>query len=298
MTAHTVKPHINTSDRLGLTLFLAAALHAILILGVSFNLEEHARNDPPPLSLEITLVHSKSAKAPEEADYLAQVSQKGGGDVEEKVRPSSPFPNPRPVATQHGNAPQTIIETSPALKPTPEKPTILQAEQPSTLAIRQPERTPDPAVPEIPTAAELMQRSFEIARLSAEIQQKQQSYAQKPKVKTISANTREFRDALYLKSWQDKVERIGNLNYPEEAKRRKISGNLTMVVEINPDGSLRHAEIGRSSGHKILDDAALRIVKMASPFAPFSKEMRNEFEVLRIVRTWKFESGNRFSTQR
>jgi protein TonB len=297
MHSQTLTPKVNNTDRLGLTLFLATALHAMIILGVSFNLEDHFRKDAPPLSLEIVLVHSKSDETPKKADYLAQTNQKGGGEMEEQVRPSSPFPNPKPVATRQGNAPETREESSPPTEPKRQQ-SILNSEKRSTIRTQRIEVEPQPTIADRPTAAELMERSIEIARLSAEIRQKQQTYAKKPKVKTISANTREFRDALYLKTWQDKVERVGNLNYPDEAKRSQISGHLTMVVEINPDGSLRKAQIGRSSGKKILDDAALRIVTMAAPFSPFSKEMRKEFEVLRIVRTWKFESGNRFSTQR
>ncbi len=295
MIAQTA-PHISNSDRLGLTLFLAAALHAIVILGISFDLADRLKNEPSPLSLEITLVHSKSDKAPEKADYLAQVDQSGGGDVKEKVRPSSAFANPRPIQTR-GNAANSAPASSPA--PQPVRKTskqTLAAKDDSRLKTKLAQPEPTPTLPDTPTASELMQRSLEIARISAEISQRQQIYAQRPRVKTITARTKQYRDALYLKTWQDKVERVGNLNYPQEAKRRKLSGYLTMVVRLKPNGAVQMAKVIRSSGHKVLDDAAVRIVRMASPFAPFSPEMKKEFDILEIVRTWKFESDYRLST--
>lgn len=295
MTTQTIMPRTSNVDRLGLTLFIATALHAMIILGVSFNLEDHFRSDPPPLSLDIILVHSKSDEKNDDADYLAQATQKGGGEMEEKVRPSSPFPNPKPVTNRQGNAPESRAESTTPVKPQTDK-NRLTTEKRSDLKAKRIDTQSRPEIVKRPTAEEIMERSIEIARLSAEIRQKQQTYARKPKIKTITANTREFRDALYLKTWQEKIERFGNINYPNEAKKRGISGYLTMEVEIYNDGTLRHAVIRRSSGEKILDDAALRIVRDAAPFARFSPEMAKEFEVLRIVRTWKFESGNRFTT--
>lgn len=292
MTAQTV-PHVSNSDRLGLTLFLALSLHSIVILGVSFDLTDLLKRDDSPLSLEITLVHSKSDQAPEQADYLAQVNQEGGGDVKEKVRPSSPFPNPN-AQQERGDAPNSTPASSPRPRPQPVTRPVVTSDR-SALKVSQPRDLPTPVLPEVPTADQLMQRSLEIARLSAEISEKQRIHAQRPKVKTITIRTKSFRDALYLKGWQDKVERVGNINYPPEAKRRNISGHLTVVVEIKPNGTLHHVEVARSSGHPLLDEAALRIVRMSAPFAPLPMEMRKDYDLLRIVRTWKFESNYRFS---
>jgi protein TonB len=94
------------------------------------------------------------------------------------------------------------------------------------------------------------------------------------------------------------VEKIGNLNYPEEAKRRKLYGNLLMHVAVRADGSVEKIRIRRSSGHKLLDDAAVRIVRMAAPFAPFPPEIREEVDVLDITRTWQFLDGNTLFSSR
>jgi protein TonB len=136
-----------------------------------------------------------------------------------------------------------------------------------------------------------------IARLSAELRQKQQAYAQMPREKYISANTREYRYASYEDSWRQKVERIGNLNYPDEAKTNKLSGTLLLDVAINPDGSLKSVRIDRSSGHRALDNGAIRIVRMASPFAPLPPEIRKEVDVLHILRVWQFQDDSLQTTR-
>ena len=113
----------------------------------------------------------------------------------------------------------------------------------------------------------------------------------------ITANTREYEYAAYEEGWRMKVERVGNLNYPDEARRNKLSGNLLLAVTINVDGSLREVKVRRSSGHKLLDDAAVRIVKMAAPYAPFPDTFRNKQDVLTIVRTWQFSSNSQLSSR-
>ena len=140
--------------------------------------------------------------------------------------------------------------------------------------------------------AQIIRRSLEIARLSAEVSERVNAYAKRPRLKTISASTREYVYASYMEAWRRKVERIGNLNYPDEAKKHKIYGNLMLDVALNPDGSLRDVKLLRSSGHKILDDAAIRIVRLGAPYSPFSKEMREQTDILHIIRTWQFLSTN------
>lgn len=281
------------ADRFGLALFFAVAVHALIILGVTFDLEDLTDPKPRPLSLDITLVHSHSDEAPEEADYLAQANQQGGGNVKEKVRPSSPFPNPRP-APEQGDARNTQAPAAPP--PVPQRSQVMTAPK-SRIQTERAEATPK-TQPEVPTAAQLLARSQEIARLSAEIRQRQQAYAQMPRHKYISANTKKYEHAAYEDAWRMKVERIGNLNYPEEARRRGLTGSLMLDVGIKPDGTLHSVKVLRSSGHKTLDDAAVRIVRLASPFAPFTEAMRREFDVLHIVRIWQFQSGNQFATRR
>lgn len=290
-------PKVKGGDRFGITLFFAAAVHALVIFGVSFSATDKNKK-PSPLPLEITLVHSKSKDTPKKADYLAQANQEGGGNVKEKMRPSSPFPNPRPVNQKRGDAPRTNRPSSPPPQTQPEKTQVMLAERPSPQKAAMEPKEPRPQLPDAPKAAELMARSREIARLSAEIRQRQQAYAKMPRHKYVTANTREYVFASYEDAWRLKVERIGNLNYPDEAKRRRLSGSLILDVAIRADGSVLSIDLVQSSGHKVLDDGAIRIVRMAAPFAPFTEEMRKETDILHVLRSWQFRSNNRFRTER
>ncbi|MEW6646711.1 MAG: TonB family protein [Pseudomonadota bacterium] len=282
-------PRIGSADRLGLTLFLAVAFHAIVILGISFVPNDRNAADTPR-TLEVILVHSKSDEKPDKADYLAQVTQRGGGDVEEKVRPGSPFANSASRSEQ-GNAAQTRPLTVPRPQPTPEPRNVMTVEQSRLRTQVTPgERRPD--IPEALTAAELMPTSQEMAALAAEITQRMQTYAAKPREKYITASTREYIAASYENAWRMKVERIGNLNYPDEARRANLSGALMLDVAINADGSLKDVQVVRSSGHRVLDEGAIRIVKMAAPYAPLPQALRKDTDVLHIIRTWLFENGN------
>jgi protein TonB len=109
--------------------------------------------------------------------------------------------------------------------------------------------------------------------------------------KFINARTREFKYAAYMDAWRAKVERVGNLNYPDEARRQKLSGSLLLDVSVNPDGTVNEIQLRRSSGHKVLDDAAIRIVRLAAPFPPFPKDIEQEVDILHIERTWQFIDG-------
>lgn len=284
-------PSLTPTDRLGLALFVAAALHGLVILGVGFNFQDRIR-DARVHSLEIILVHSQS-EAPEKADYLAQTDQSGGGNVQEKLRPSSPVPNARPVL-ERGTSAETHDSAAPA--PEPDHPQTMVITKGSSQRSALPEKVqPTPDLQQ-PSAEQLMQRSLEIARLSAEIRQSQQAYAQMPRQEWVTANTRKHDTAAYEESWREKVERVGNLNYPDEAKRRRLSGSLILDVAIRPDGSLENVKVQRSSGNRILDEAAQRIVRLGAKYAPFPESMRKRMDILHIVRTWQFEDDSRLHT--
>ena len=294
MTTIASPQRVSDADRLGLTLFIAIALHLLVILGIGFEMDLFSPRELPD-SMEIILVHSKSEEAPEDADYLAQVSQRGGGQVEEQLRPSSPEMALQ-QRDQQGDAPEERPLSAPPPVPAQPEREVMTTELEQTQRIEQAEpETQQPDQP-APTAAELMQRSREIARLAAEIRQRQQAYAQMPRERTISANTRESIYATYQDAWRQKVERIGNLNYPDDARRQNLSGALLLLVSIRPDGSLANVEVLRSSGHNALDEGAKRIVEMAAPYAPFSAEMREEIDILHITRVWQFTSGDRLAT--
>lgn len=281
--AHSLHAYVDSGDRLVVSLLIAAALHALVILGISFAPEEPQPEDRAP-TLDITLVPKRDTPPPEEADYLAQVSQDGGGNTAEKVRAqleqqarqaAAPPPEPTPTAqTQELVRPdaERRVQTSEAAAP------------------------PEPNRPA--SAAELINRSLELASLDAQLRQSMQAYSQRPRQTFISARTQEFRHASYMTEWVAKVERVGNLNYPDEARRQGVSGNLMLQVSINPDGSVRNIRLLRSSGHKVLDDAAIRIVQLAAPFAPLPPEIRKDTDILHITRTWEFINNQGLSTRR
>ena len=148
--------------------------------------------------------------------------------------------------------------------------------------------------PRLSAASILASRGEEIARLNAKLAEDTAAFASRPRRKAISASTQEYNYASYLEAWRRKVEAIGNLNYPEEARRRKLYGNLILQVGVRADGSLEEVRVLRSSGSTLLDEAAVRIVHLAAPFAPFPPDIRQETDFLDITRTWQFLSNNRF----
>ena len=289
------RPPIGYGDRLGLTVFLAVVLHSLVILGISFDLTDPTQPPEKLPGLEVTLVQSKTEKEIEKADFLAQANQQGGGDTQEKVRPSTPAP-PKVVTGEQGEVRERTPETPPPASPEPQRQEILtaaQSEQKISAAIAVPEAAPKQQL----SAAQLLSRSKEIAALSAEIDQTQRMFARQPKREYITASTKEYRFASYEEAWRAKVERVGRINFPDEAKRQKLSGSLIMAVVIRADGSIKSIDIRQSSKHKILDDAAVRIVRLAAPFARFSKDIRKDVDELVITRTWVFEAGRRFSAR-
>jgi protein TonB len=130
--------------------------------------------------------------------------------------------------------------------------------------------------------------AMEMDRLEALIAKQQDVYQKRPKRKFIGARTKEYKYALYVEAWRQKVEKIGNLNYPEAARNLKLYGQLQMTVSINADGSIESIELNRSSGHKLLDEAAKHIVELGAPYARFPDDVQSEIDILSITRTWTF----------
>lgn len=271
-----------TADRLALTLFIATALHALVILGVSFDAFKEDPADRNTPTLDITVVKTKNTPPPEEYDYLAESSQDGAGNTEEKIRPQ-----------------QQMIEQAPPLAVSESKPTptrVLTRDDSLQETTRQNEAKPEQKS-EQTSAAELINRSMEMLTLNEQINQSLQAYSKAPQSKFISARTKEFKYASYMRDWVAKVERVGELNYPDAARRQNLSGKLIVQVALSPDGSVREITVRKPSGHKILDDAAVRIVKLAAPFAPFPEGIRAETDILYITRTWVFTSSNRLRSR-
>jgi protein TonB len=283
------RPNVTSGDRLSLTVFFAVVMHSLIILGISFDAADRSQPLPKLPGLEVTLVQSKTDKEIEDADFLAQANQEGGGDTKEKVRPASPV-TPDVATGEAGEVKEVVPEN--------QIPTTIEETHQEVLTASKSERkistgiiAQQAEIKEQLTAAQLLSRSKEIARLSAEIDQTQRVFAHRPKRQYISARTKEYRFASYQEAWRSKVERIGKINFPDEAKRKKLSGSLIMAVTINPDGSIKSIKIRKSSGHRILDDGAKRIVMLAAPFARFPENIRKDTEEMVITRTWIFEPG-------
>ena len=307
MNTVAAQPVITPIDRFGLTLTLAIIVHAIIILGITFTGED--RQQPRFDTMEIVLVQQQDPTPPEDAKLLAQANLQGGAQLESEVTPSTPLAPPFPdqvpaVAAQAvmETLPAPVVEPDPerheATEPRPHDKELLTAEsaKPETTKPKPEQQAVSEQKPEKTqrTAADLLMNSFKIASLSAQIKQKLESRSTRPRRTFISASTRTYKYAAYMEAWRAKVERVGNLNYPDEARRRKLSGSLILDVSLNPDGTVSQITIRRSSGHKILDDAAIRIVNLASPFAPFPDNIKVDTDILHITRTWQFLNNSGF----
>ena len=283
---------IEPRDRLGFTLFLAAVLHALVILGITFDLP-----DPRELarSLEITLATQPSDETPEDADYLAQFDQLGSGTLDEKATPSTP--EEQPVFQDDQIQPVMPVEEA-APEPTPStEQQVVTTTSPAPERVTSAPSRPDPLdSPQAGIRFDMAQLTQDIASLEARRAEERQLYSERPRVHRInSATTRRDPGAYYMDSWRRKIERIGNQNYPAEASRQGVHGSLILRVTIKRDGALESVELVESSGHAVLDNAALRIVRLAAPYAPFTGDLM-DFGVLEITRTWRFEPGDRISS--
>lgn len=281
-------------DSMGVALFIALVLHAFIILSVSFDVNRETPPQPE-LTLDITLVHNQSKpEKPKEAQFLAQKDNQGGGEEVVKKRTTSPLGSPDAI-TQ--NQPKPQKRQSAAAKPQVKVERKVVTSKKSKPKVQPKiDKRPAPQPKKISIAELMANTQVEIDRLTAELDARAQNAASKDRRKAVSADTREFKYADYMDTWRRKVERIGNLNYPDEARRNKLFGNLLMHVSVRADGTVEKIRIAKSSGYRVLDDAAVRIVRLASPYAPFPPEIRKEVDVLDIIRTWKFErkSGNAF----
>jgi len=286
--------NISSVDRLGLTLLFAAVIHGLIIMGVTFSIDPPKKAPPADRTLEIMVVQNPIQKEkPKKADFLSQVSQTGGGNVDERVKPKTARPTPPPQAQPKPPEPQAEQPVpSPAVQKSRK---VLTQDKPIVKKILTRPR-PKPAKPHkrrISAAQLLASTDREIKRLTASLDRKTEAFAKRPRRKVLTAATQEYKYANYLDAWRRKVERVGNLNYPDEAKRRKLYGNLILHVAVRSDGSIKAINVKKSSGHRLLDDAAIRIVKLSSPFPPFPVEIRKETEIVDIIRTWQFQSSNR-----
>jgi len=272
---------------------ISLLLHALLLL-VHFSDPARKAKESGPAALQVVLVNSKSAQRPVKAEALAQANLDGGGNTDAKAVATTPFPlqsdaEPQPELKTRMQQVRELEQQQARL--------LTQIKSKSSLNLPAPPTQAQPEPGQTPKASDLMARSLEIARLEAQIDREHKAYQSRPKRKNIGARTEEYRFAQYVESWRLKVERVGNLNYPEEARQKKLYGSLRVTVGILADGSLENVEIDRSSGSRILDEAAIRIIKMAAPYSVFPDDIRKEYGALSITRTWSFTRSDQIASE-
>ena len=278
----TAKP----SERLSFTIFLAIAVHAIIIFGIGFSKSPPHKLAP---TLNITLANYKSRKEPDKADFLAQYNQEASGVADDVRELSTP---------EHAELSDTRINE---INPLPQQLRKSSERKPSELITTASDARPQYEVQQAPDKQQddinanesfnnQEQLKRKLASLRAQYDLKSEEMARKPRVKHhTSVSAKSSPHAAYYNEWSQKIIRVGNQNFPEEALRKKIYGSLRMSVRIGADGNVLGVQILESSGHKILDDAARRIVNLASPFAPFPPEIRAETDIFEFIRTWYFD---------
>lgn len=302
-------------------MLVSATVHAVVIAAVTF--------EPPDLkffkdkmpTLEVVLVNSKTETAPTKADALAQANLNRGGNTDEDRKMKSALPPPKEKVTEVEVKPAVEAKQSARAakaeaeaqrkqqrvaeleKQAQELMTQLQAKkkvevQPVQKASApQPENGQQEAVSKNISATDLMASSLEVARLEAQIAREQDEYQKRPRRKEIGARAKEYKYAAYVESWRQKVEKVGNLNYPEAAKAQNIYGRVVLSVDIKSDGSIEKIEVTGGSGFKVLNDAAKRIVELAAPYAAFPEDIRRDTDIIGITRTMTFTKEDSLATE-
>ncbi len=287
----TVQANISDHDRFGMTFFLATIFHGMVILGVTFSVSPPADSKTAP-ALDIILVQTKAPDEVEDADYLAQISQQGGGESKEKARPRELFSTPA-ISNNPGITEQLSVQQIKKQKQNEQLALLTQQDaQYRILTEDNPIKADDATTVNETNTSEKTQS----ARLAPEISNTIELQASLHRTKYLNSSTKEFTPAQYMREWINRVERVGNLNYPDQARRKKLSGTLILDVVINADGKLVKTDLRQSSGHQLLDDAAKRIVRLAAPYPAFPKKLRQEADVIHITRSWEFLNNSRLRT--
>ena len=265
-------------------------LHVFLLFGIALVLPDLRSISSIAQPLQVVLVNTRSKTRPPTADALAQANLDGGGNTAEDRRAKSPLPTIREDRqfTPEQRARRLALEQE-------SKRMLTKLKSDRTVAVQ-----PELKKQQINTASsgdDLVQKALEIVRLEAQISKNWDAYQKLPRRTNVGASTREYRFAQYIEDWRVKVERIGNLNYPEQARLQKVFGSLKLSVSINRDGSVEKVEIDKSSGHRILDAAAVRIVKLAAPFSPLPPDITRDTDILEITRTWTFTQSDRLESE-
>jgi protein TonB len=314
----TVKGKVSRSP-LWVAFWISVFVH-LVILSIKFQPELKKFADQLP-TLEVMLVNSKTKEAPTKAEVLAQANLDRGGntDADRKMKTALPSPNQKKqeVKLQQVAEPSSASKSAKLTAEEIREQKQVQALEKQAQALMtqiealqkeqsQPTQHAAAAGPELGEQSiklkalntqELLASAKEIDRLEALIAKQQDEYQKRPKRKFIGARTQEYKYAMYIEAWRQKVERVGNLNYPAAAKNQKLYGQLQMTVSIKSDGSLEEVKINRSSGHKILDEAAKKIVELSAPFSEFPSDIRRDTDISSVTRTWTFTQEDALSTE-
>ena len=271
-------------------MIFSVAFHAFALFGVALVLPDPRSAIDFIQPLQVVLVNAKSKSRPAKAEALAQANLDGGGNTAEDRRAKSPLPA---IRDDRQFAPEQAAKRVAQLE---EESKRMLVRLKSDHKVAQPELKKRQSS-DARSGEDLIQKSLEILRLEAQIDKNWDAYQKMPRRKFIGARTQEYRFAQYIEDWRIKVERIGNLNYPEQARQQGIFGSLRLSVSINADGSLGPIEVSKSSGNRILDAAAMRIVKLAAPYAPLPPDIRKDTDILVITRTWTFTSSDKLESE-
>jgi protein TonB len=277
---------------LAISVAVSIFLHAIL-LTIQFRFPDALRWKSASQPLEVILVNAKTRDKPSRAKALAQANLDGGGNTDEQRRATSaaPVTNPRDPGRDLAETQRRQRE----LEAQQQKLLALNREQGAKVPTESQRQASEEASPQV-SGRDMVERSLAILHLQAQIARQTQAYQERPRKRFIGANAREYRFAQYEEEWRAKIERVGTLNYPAEA-RGKLYGVLRLSVTISPDGTVDAIDLDRSSGLKALDQAAFRIVQMAAPFAAFPADIRKDTDLLVITRTWFFAQGDKVWTE-
>ena len=283
-------PKISSNDRISFTLLLAIAFHALLILGLGFELIRN--NSAPPSTIEVILTKTQNIDAPGDAKAIAEHNQMQSGSVDFDARPTSPSVTKKSL--QGNNQTSSPEMTESTTRPAESEMIVHQNNPHGEKFSRRVTNEKNSKVDKI----KLRKNQKNIALLVSDLSREKQLYAKRPRIKHVdSLSAKSAVEAKYIKDWVQKVEIIGNINYPNQAKQKKLSGTLILSVLVNHDGSVISASMQQKSGEKLLDEAAMKVVRLAAPFKQFPTEIHELYDQLMITRTWIYHSDNKLGTR-
>ncbi len=269
-------------------------LHAIVLFGVTIRPPDLSKLDNVAPALEVVLVNARSTTRPQQADAYAQHNLDGGGNTDLDRQAKSPLPVTRndKQTTELTMAAQRLEQREMEAKKL-----LTQIQSQAKVETAVPKPDPQAEAQIAPNAADIRSRSLEYIKLEAQIAKDHEAYQKRPRRTFLGGRTQEYRFSRYIEDWRIKIERVGTFNFPQAARDQKIYGSLRLTVSIRADGTVENVEINRSSGYKVLDDAAIRIVNLAAPYAAFSSDIAKDTDILGITKTWTFTSSDRLATE-